>query len=438
VVNISSTSRPKTSGRESRRDDLWERSPFRDFFGDDFFRYFFEEPRERTRVSLGSGVIVSKEGHILTNSHVVAGADIIKVTLNDKQEFDAKVVGTDKATDVAVIKIDAKDLPAARLGNSDELQVGEWVLAIGNPFRLSHTVTAGIISATGRSDVRIAEYEDFIQTDAAINPGNSGGPLVNIDGEVIGINTAIATSTGVPGNVGVGFAIPINMALNVMEQLIDKGQVVRGWLGVSLQDVTTDIAEKYGLDEPGGALIVSTSGPARKAGLEPGDLIIEFDGKTVRDVVHLKTIVAAIKPGDTIKVKVIRDNKEKSFSVKLAERTEKAIAELTGEEITPSEKEEEEWLGMTVQELADELAQQLGYEGQQGVLVSEVDPDGPAAKVNDPPKRGDLIQEIERQEIKNMEDYREAIGKVKDQKSVLVRLRRAGGRTWYVVIKKEE
>ncbi len=435
VVNVSTKSTVK-SPRRSTQDDLWYRSPFRDFFGDEFFRRFFEEPQERTRRSLGSGVIVSEDGHILTNNHVVAGADEITVTLSDKREFDAKLVGTDKDTDVAVIKIDAKNLPIVRLGDSDKLQVGEWVLAIGNPFRLSHTVTAGIVSATGRANVNLATYEDFIQTDAAINPGNSGGPLVNIKGEVIGVNTAIATAGGMPGNVGVGFAIPINMALNVMNQLIDKGQVVRGWLGVQLQDVTKDLAEKYGLKEPKGVIISLTGGPARKAGLEPGDLIIEFNGKPVADGVHLKNLVAAVKPDEKVKVKVIRNGKEKEFEVKLGERTDEALAELTGEEIVPAK--EEEWLGITVQELTDELAQRLEYEGQKGVLVSDVDPAGPAAKVEDPPQRGDLIQEIEKQEIKNIDDYRKAINAVKDQKSVLIRLRRSSGRVWFTVVKREE
>jgi len=435
VVNVSTKSTVK-SPRRSNQDDLWYRSPFREFFGDEFFRRFFEEPRERTRRSLGSGVIVSENGHILTNNHVVAGADEITVSLSDKREFDAKLVGTDKDTDVAVIKIDAKNLPVVRLGNSDKLQVGEWVLAIGNPFRLSHTVTAGIVSATGRANVNLATYEDFIQTDAAINPGNSGGPLVNIKGEVIGINTAIATAGGLPGNVGVGFAIPVNMALNVMEQLIDKGQVVRGWLGVNLQEVTKDLAEKYGLKEPRGVIATLTGGPARKAGLEPGDLIIEFNDEPVIDGVHLKNLVAAVKPDETVKVKIIRNGKEKEFEVKLGERTDEAMDELKGKEIAPAK--EEEWLGMTVQELTDELAQRLEYEGQQGVLVTEVDPGGPAAKVEDPPKSGDLIQEIEKREIKNIDDYRQAIKAVKDQKSVLIRLRRSSGRTWYTVVKREE
>jgi len=437
VVNISTTSVVK----RQRDPVFWEK--FQDLFRDDFPK-FFQERQSQTRKSLGSGVIVKEDGYILTNYHVVQDADDIKVTLTDKREFDAKLMGADKYTELAVIKIDEKDLPSAKLGDSDKLQVGEWVLAIGNPFRLSHTVTAGIISATGRSDVldpEVVTYQDFIQTDASINPGNSGGPLVNVKGEVVGINTAIAlaaTAEGVPvqGNVGIGFAVPINMALDVMDQLIEKGKVVRGWLGIQFQEVSGDIAEKYGIKEPGGALIVSAGGPAKKAGLKPGDLIVEFDDKTVEDGSHLKKLVAAVKPGETIKIKVIRDGKNKEFKVKLAERTDEAMAELGGRgEIIPGE-EKEEWLGVTVQGLTEELAQRLGYEGLQGVLISDVDADGPAAKVDNAPRRGDLIQEIEGQEIKNMDDYRRAAKEVKDEESVMIRLRRARGGTWYVVIKK--
>jgi len=449
VVNVSTTSvikRPSRTGSRPGQEPFWDSGPFRDFFGDDFFRYFFREPESQRRTSLGSGVIVDKDGYILTNNHVLVGAgervraDIekmeIKVTLNDKREFDAKVVGRDPDTDVAVIRIDAKDLPAVKLGDSDELQVGEWVLAIGRPLGLSHTVTAGIVSATGRSNVLdTVTYQDFIQTDASINQGNSGGPLVNIRGEVIGINTAIATAAGIPGNIGIGFSIPVNMARGVMKQLIEKGKVVRGWLGIWLQEVDKDIAEKYGLEEPGGVLVIQASGPAKEAGLEQGDLIMEFDGEAVRDGSHMKNMVAAAGPDKTVKIKVIRDGKKKEFKVKLAERTSEAVAKMSPEEVTP--REEEEWMGMTVQELTDELAQRLGYEDQRGVLVSGVDPDGPAAKAESPPRPGDLIQEIERQEIKNMDDYRQAVEKVKDRKSVLIRLQRGRGGPWYVVIKRD-
>ncbi len=437
VVNISTTQIVRKSKRGSRSQrDYWD--PFREFFGDEFFKRF-EEQQNRPRRSLGSGVIVSEDGYILTNNHVIADADEIKVTLEDKREFDAKLIGTDKDSEVAVIKIDAKNLPAATLGNSDKLQVGEWVLAIGNPLRLSHTVTAGIISATGRSYVGLANYEDFIQTDAAINPGNSGGPLVNIKGEVIGINTAIATAAGIPGNIGIGFTIPINMAHDVMDQLIKTGRVVRGWLGIQLQEVNIDLAEKYGLMEPRGVLISESHGPAKKAGLETGDLIIEFNGESVENGSHLKMMVAAIKPGETVEVKAIRGGKEKKSKVKLGERTTEAMAELGGSGMIPDEEEEgREWMGMTVQELTDELAQRLGYEDQNGVLISDVDSNGPAALIDNPPKSGDLIQEIELKEIKNMKDFTRAIKNLDDPKKVMIRLRRAAtGMSWYVVVKEK-
>jgi len=440
VVNISTTSVVKNSRSSRQRSPFWDRDPLREFFGDDFFKFFEEPQKPSKRRSLGSGVIMSKDGYIVTNNHVVGNADEIKVTLSDNREFDAKLVGTDRDTDVAVIKIEAKDLPVAVPGNSGKLKVGEWVLAIGNPFGLEHSVTHGIVSAVGRSGMNITIYEDFIQTDASINPGNSGGPLVNIKGKVIGINTAIATAGGVPGNVGVGFAIPIDMAEDVMQQLIDKGQVTRGWLGISFQPVDRDIADKYGLKEPVGALIVLIDDPAKKAGLKPGDLIMEFEGQKIQDGAHLKKIVAAVKPGQTVKMKIIRDGKEKEFKVTLSERTDEAVARLSGVEAPAIPSEAEEWMGLTVQELSEELAQRLGYEAQKGVIITDVAPEGPAAEAKDPPKPGDLIQEIEGQEIRDMANYRDATKKVKDQKSVLVRLQRASerGRAWYVVLKKQE
>ena len=446
VVNIStSVAIKRGSGRRSqpRQDPFW-----------DFWEEFFGRPLperqqpERRQSARGSGFIVRENGYILTNHHVVNGADKIKVILDDKREFDAELVGTDKDTEVAVIKIDAEDLPAAALGDSDNLQVGELVMAIGNPFALSHTVTNGIVSATGRSGVLdTVTYQDFIQTNAAINPGNSGGPLINIKGEVIGINTAIAlatTASGMPirGNVGIGFAVPINMALDVMEQLIEKGKVVRGWLGIRFQPVDANIAEKYGLEEPKGSLISSVAAgePAEKAGLESGDLIIEFNGEPVGDGEHLKKLVAAVSPGEEVEIKVIRDRKEKDFKVKLAERTDEVVYGFGGEQSVPGEeegeKEEESWMGISVQGLTDELAQRFGYEGQQGVLISSIDPEGPVAELDAPPRSGDLIQEIEFQEIKNMDDYRKAIKNVEDMDSVMIKLRRPEKGPWYIVIKK--
>lgn len=446
IVNITTTVTAKGGlrrGSSPQQDPLWE----------EFWRRFSpEQPRNqqpeeeyKREGPSGSGFIVKPNGYILTNHHVIDNADKIKVILNDKQEFEAELVGTDRETEVAVIKIDAEDLPTIEMGNSDELQVGEIVLAIGNPFGLSHTVTNGIVSATGRSGVlNRVTYQDFIQTNAAINPGNSGGPLVNIRSEVVGINTAIAlatTATGMPirGNVGVGFAIPINMARDVMEQLIDKGEVVRGWLGIRFQDglISKDMAKKFGLDEPAGSLILIVAGPAKDAGLKRGDLIIEFNGEAIADNTHLQKLVAAAKPDDTVKIKAIRGNKEKDFKVKLGQRTDEALAKFGG--MRPGsieEKEEDAWVGITVQELTEEIAQRLGYESQEGVLISGIKPGSLASEVSDPPKSGDLIQEIEFEEIKNIGDYRKAIKDANIEEGVMLMLRRPGKGPWYILIKK--
>ena len=436
VVKIKSEVTPKKS-----KNDIRQRkgnNPFDPFdFFDDPFKFFDEQPIPRSSKGWGSGFIIDKEGHILTNNHVVAGADKITVTLDDKREFEAKLIGNDPETDIAVIKVEQDGLPIAKLGDSDKIQVGEIVMAVGSPFELTRSVTTGVVSAMGRTGVGILPYEDFIQTDAAINPGNSGGPLMNIKGEVIGINTAIATGGLSGGNVGVGFAVPINAAKNIMEQLLSDKKIVRGWLGVVLQPVDSDIAEKYGLKEKKGALVLSVDGPAKDSGLKQGDLIIEYDGKVVSDSAHLSKMVAYSKPNDKVKIKVIRDGKEKEFNIKLAERTQNAIARLRGLDEGSTSGSKEEWMGMSAQELDDSLAQRMGYENQKGVIITDVDPEGPAVQVDNPPQRGDLIQEIEGIEIKNMNDYRDAIEKVKNEKKVMVRLRRASSDPWYVVLKKE-
>jgi serine protease Do len=438
VVKIKSEVTPKSSNTGYRqRGQNAPSDPF-DLFGGDIFKFFDESPTPRPSKGWGSGFIVDNEGHILTNNHVIAGADKITVTLDDKREFEAKVIGTDPETDIAVIKVEQNNLPVARLGDSDKIQVGEVVMAVGSPFELTRTVTTGVVSATGRTGVGILQYEDFIQTDAAINPGNSGGPLMNVKGEVIGINTAIATGGFSSGNVGIGFAVPINTAKNIMEQLLQDKKIIRGWLGVVLQPVDSDIAEKYGLKEKKGALVISVDGPAKDAGLKPGDLIIEYDGKVVSDSANLSKMVAASKPDEKIKIKAIRDGKDKDFTVKLAERTKDAIAQLRGSGDNTSPGSAEEWMGMSVQELDDNLAQRMGYEAQQGVIITDVNPDGPAAQVDNAPMRGDLIQEIEGMTIKDMKDYQTALDKVKDEKRVMVRLRRASNnQTWYVVLKKD-
>lgn len=300
VVNISST---KTIRRRGMPSPFFNDPFFKRFFGDEFRS--FEMPKEYKQSGLGSGVIVDKDGYILTNNHVVKGADEIKVKLSDEREFKGKVIGVDPKTDLAVIKIDSNHLPVIKLGDSDKLQVGETVIAIGNPFGLSHTVTSGIVSATGRANVGIADYEDFIQTDAAINPGNSGGALVNVRGELVGINTAIFSTTG--GYQGIGFAIPSNMTKVVMDSLIKKGKVIRGWLGVTIQPLTPDLAKQFNLKDKKGVLVadVVEDSPAEKTGIERGDVIVEFDGKKVDDVTDLRNMVANTLPNEEVPIKLI-------------------------------------------------------------------------------------------------------------------------------------
>jgi len=316
VVNISTTKVIRYRGAPNA--PFFDDPFFRHFFGDDFFREF-RIPRERREQSLGSGVIVNQDGFIVTNNHVVEGASEIKVLLGDNREFSGRVAATDPRTDVAVIKISGHNLPTIPWGDSDRLQVGQWVLAIGNPFGLTQTVTAGIISATGRANVGIADYEDFIQTDAAINPGNSGGALVSVRGELIGINTAIFSRSG--GYMGIGFAIPSNMVREVVESLVKKGKVTRGWLGVQIQPLTPELAEKFGLKDTRGILVsdVSKNSPAAEAGMMRGDIILEFDGKRMEDPMHLRNEVAHTEPGKKIPVKIWRKGKEMILIVKIEE-----------------------------------------------------------------------------------------------------------------------
>ncbi len=412
VVNISTT---KTV---TLRDN-----PFRDFFDDPFFRRFFggENPfghkRKYKSTSLGSGVIVTSDGYILTNNHVIKDADEIKVKLYDRRVFDGKVIGTDPKTDLAVIKIDATDLPAIKIGDSDRLKVGEVVIAIGNPFGLSHTITMGIVSAKGRSHVGITDYEDFIQTDAAINPGNSGGALVNYKGELVGINTAIFSTSG--GYMGIGFAIPSNMAKAVMNSIISYGKVIRGWLGVTIQDLTPELAKHFDIKETEGSLVtdVVKDSPADKAGFRRGDLIVEFDGKPVKDSTSLRNMVANTPPGKKVLVKIIRDGEEKILTVILGEYPEK-VSSMRGE-IDNVLK------GVYVQNLTPELKEQFDIpEKVEGVIVTNIDEESPAY---DALRRHDVIQEINRHEIKNLDDYKRVVSKIKKDESVLVLVYRAGG-----------
>ena len=390
-------------------------SPFGEqFFEEDFFENFFrrrsphqrsphQEGKKESRPSgQGSGFIISTDGYILTNNHVITGADTIKVKLADvKDPVEAELVGTDPASEVAVIKIEAENLTPVEFGDSDSLEVGEWVLAIGNPFGLSHTVTAGIVSAKGRS-VGLADYEDFIQTDAAINPGNSGGPLVNLDGKVIGINSAIITRSG--GYMGIGLAIPINMAKNVYEQLVESGKVVRGWLGVGIANITPDVAPFFGLaEDTKGVLInqVFEDSAAEKGGLKEGDVVVEFDGIVVDDVDTFRNRVATFKPETKVKMVVLRNKKRRTLTVTLGERP-------SGGRMAPAGQPDiVEKLGLTVQNLSDDLAKRLGLEGLSGVIVTEVEPGSPAAREGI--TAGTLIMEVNRKQVKNTREFNKVI-----------------------------
>ena len=406
--------------------------PF-DLFNDEFFERFFRyrlperrQPKKYYQYGQGSGFIISEDGYILTNNHVVGDADKITVRLEDKREFKAKLIGTDPRSDVAVIKINADDLPALKLGDSDKIEVGDWVIAIGNPFGLVQTVTAGIVSAKGRSAVGIADYEDFIQTDAAINPGNSGGPLLNLDAEVIGINTAIFTRSG--GYMGIGFAIPINMAKAIKEQLVKKGKVTRGYLGVVIQDVSEDLAKTFGLEKAEGALVseVTEDSPASKAGIKRGDVIIEYDGKKVEDVGHLRNMVALTPVGKKVSLVVVRDGKRVTLTVKIGELTEE-VASARGEPSGLLDK-----LGFAVQDLTPELARQFGYRVKQGVIISSVEPGSIAAAAG--LREGMLIEEVNRRKVRDTDDFMSALSRSAGKKSLLL-LVRDGKYSRFVVLK---
>ncbi len=405
------------------------------FFNDPFFQRFFgpqfkhpkgSHRREFKQRGAGSGFIISKDGYILTNNHVVEGADKITVRLADEREFTAKVVGTDPQSDVALIKIDGKNLPVLPLGNSDKIQVGEWVIAIGNPFELMQTVTVGVVSAKGRNHMGLSDYENYIQTDAAINPGNSGGPLLNIHGEVIGINSAIFSRSG--GYMGIGFAIPINMAKNIEQQLLQHGKVTRGWLGVMIQNVNKDLAESFNLKSTHGVLIseVNAKSPAEKSGIKQGDVVIAIDGKSIDNVGELRNTIAMTSPGTKLVLRVIRDGKKYSIPVTIGEQPAKFAR--AGQHMMNSPLAD---MGLSLQDLTKELAGQFGYEKNQGVLIAEVEPDSPAGKVG--LQAGQLIEGVNKIRVHNLKELKQALKKAKDKKQVLLRVR-SGEYTRYVVL----
>lgn len=391
------------------------------FFDDPFFRKFFgeqfKEPRERKTASLGSGVIVDSKGYILTANHVIQGAEEINVTLSDKREFKGKIIGSDAMTDIGIIKIDADNLPTIKWGDSDKLRVGETVLAIGSPYGLSQTVTMGIVSAIGRANVGIADYEDFIQTDAAINPGNSGGALVNVKGELVGINTAIFSTSG--GYQGIGFAVPTSMAKSVMDSLITKGKVIRGWLGVTVQPLTPELAKQFNLKEEKGSLIgdVVDGSPAEEAGLQRGDVIIEYEGKKTEEPYQLRNMVANTAPGQEVELKIIRENRTETKKV--------TISELPAEMQRLSKVDYNNLLrGITAENLTPEIYSRLNLPKKlRGVVVSAIDEESPAAKVL---MQGDVIEEINRLKITNTREYENAVSRIKSGEDILLVVFRGG------------
>ena len=433
VVNVSTKAKAETAHKNFRvpRPGPGQNKspdPFRDFYD----RFFGERPNQRPKRGMGSGFVIDKEGHILTNYHVIEGADEIVVILDDngtEKEYTATLVGSDPKTDIALIKInresgDNKDFPFLRLGSSENLEVGEWVVAIGNPFGLSHTVTVGVVSALGRS-IGAGPYDEFIQTDASINPGNSGGPLINIEGDVIGINTAIISgNTG--GNVGIGFAIPIDIAKGILKDLRERGTVTRGWLGVMIQKITPDLAKSFGLSQSEGALVgdVIPDSPAAKGGVKHGDVIVMFDGQQVKDMEDLPKIVAATRPNSVVDVEVIRDGSRMTLSV--------SIELLEDSQETVVAKADP--LGLQVQDITEELAQSLKLESVEGVLVSDVTAGNAAAEAGI--RRGDVISEMNRSIVKDMRDYQNLMASVQKGSSVLFLVKR-GGSTIYIAVKVE-
>jgi serine protease Do len=419
VVNISTTTVVKGVDPHDRF-----MGPFREFFGEDFFEKFFGDApqREFKQRSLGSGFIIDKEGYILTNNHVVEKASAIKVRLKDGKEYDAKIIGRDAKTDVAVIKISTKNgVSVATLGDSDTLEVGEWVLAVGNPFGLEHTVTAGIVSAKGRV-IGQGPYDDFIQTDASINPGNSGGPLFNLKGEVVGINTAI-----VSGGQGIGFAIPINLAKSLLPQLKSKGKVVRGWLGVVIQKVTPELAKSFNLKESEGALVsdVMEESPASKADIRRGDVIVSFDGHPIKEMEQLPKLVAATEIGKRAKLGLIRDGKSLEVGVTVGElKDEKREARET--------PETEKNYGLVVQNITPEIARHLNLKDRRGVIVTDIQPGSPAEGAD--LRAGDIIVEINKKPLRSVADFKELMKKASLKDGIVMLVKRENV-TFYGVMK---
>lgn len=409
VVSIKIKSTPK---KQSYSMNPWGRSDEDqdDFFGNDFFRKFFSVPNGREQDNSpvegqASGFIVSPEGIVITNSHVVSDVDEITVVLNDGREFTGKVLGQDPNTDIAVVKIDGKDLPHITLGNSDNLLPGQWAIAVGNPLGLQATLTVGVISATGRNNLDITRIEDFIQTDAAINRGNSGGPLLNITGEVIGMNTAIVSNNSTGGYMGIGFAIPSNMIKNVMDELIANGEITRGFLGIIMQPVDGSLAKAFKLDKPEGALIaeVAKDSPAEKAGIKQGDIVLKFNKQPVTNIATLRNAVALMKPGTTLNLSVQRDGQPLDISINIGAFPKEG-------ETKVSTEQKETKFGFGVQDLTSDIAQSLGYKEEKGVVISKVTAGTPAAWAG--LKKGILIAAVNQTKVNNVEEFNKAVDSI--------------------------
>jgi serine protease Do len=420
VVNIFTTAQRTNRGGSS--------DPIDDFFG----RLFGDAtPRESSARSLGSGILISPDGEVLTNYHVVRNADVIKVRLSDHSEYEARLIGKDVKTDLALIKIRRSGgaLPFARLGNSSLLDVGDWVMAIGNPFGLEHTVTAGIVSAKGRV-IGAGPYDSFIQTDASINPGNSGGPLINALGEVVGVNSAIFSQSG-GGNIGIGFAIPIDVAKKVADQLRKNGRVVRGWLGIRAQDVSPQFASSLGISRPGGDMAqvteVSEGSPAAEAGVKPGDLIVDYNGKAVPKSLDFPAIIADTPPGQKVTFKIIRDKKELAIAIKIGELTDE------NESAWMAEAKDLE-LGIKVQRITPEATRRLGLSSTKGVLVLEVQPGSPADSVGLEP--ADVIREVNQRPVNNVSDFERAMRQGRRGERILLLVQRGDNAVFFALRRK--